>query len=167
MALGCSREEAKQSKIVLCLSKLTILEELQSISDHLEKEKLNLHGTIIVQTILEFNKPIKIVNSILSLDTNVLKGLLCNSMGSHITDSYVKSQFVGEKSREKLVRKLQVRIAHFINTLLLLSGHLVGHGVAFCALGYLSRYGNVKVRFSKFRGSMECDKPQMQVRYFG
>lgn len=110
MALGCIGEEDKQSKIVLCLSKLTTLEELQSISDQLEKEKLNLHGTIIVQTILEFNKPIKIVSGILSLDTNVLKGLFCNSMGSHITDSYVKSQFVGEKSREKLVRKMQVRI---------------------------------------------------------
>lgn len=106
-ALNCFEPEEKQNKFILCACKLVKYENLQQDMD-LEKEKLNLHGTLIVQLILDFNKPIKIVNSLLSMETVNLKNLFLNTMGSHIVDSYVKSKYVGEKSREKLIRKLQV-----------------------------------------------------------
>lgn len=87
-------------------------------TDSLEKDKLNLHGTLTIQLMLEFNKPIKIVNSILNMDGNELKNLFLNTMGSHIVDSFVTSAFVGEKSREKLVRKMKVS-SMFIKNLFL------------------------------------------------
>lgn len=105
-ALHCFEPEEKQNKFILCACKFSKYENLQDMN--LEKEKLNLHGTLIVQLLLDFNKPIKIVNSLLNMETVDLKNLFMNTMGSHIVDSYVKSKYVGEKSREKLIRKLQV-----------------------------------------------------------
>ncbi|KAF5290920.1 hypothetical protein FQR65_LT11502 [Abscondita terminalis] len=104
----CYEPEANQIDIVMCLCKNLKRKLLKENKDvDLQNAKLNLHGTLIIQLILEFNKPIKLINSILSIDTNDLKKLFCNRMGSHIVDSFVKSQYVGEKSREKLFRKLQ------------------------------------------------------------
>ncbi|XP_044746447.1 nucleolar protein 9 [Coccinella septempunctata] len=109
-SLNCLEPESKQSSIVICLARMKTFEENTSSSlsnEELQKTRLNLHGTLILQILLEFNKPIKIVNSLLEMETNTLKALLSNTMGSHIVDSFVKSQFVGEKSREKLVRKMK------------------------------------------------------------
>lgn len=109
---NCSEPESRQSSIAICLARMKTFEEITSSSlsnEDLQKSKLNLHGTLILQILLEFNKPIKIVNSLLEIDTNTLKALFSNTMGSHIVDSFVKSTFVGEKSREKLVRKMKVR----------------------------------------------------------
>lgn len=103
----CFEPESRQSNFILCLCRLKSFSACENISnDNVQKEKLNLHGTLILQELLDYNKPIKIVNGLLSLDDNVLKDLFSNTMGSHIVDSYVKGLFVGEKSREKLLRKL-------------------------------------------------------------
>lgn len=108
--LNCLEPEERQQYFIVCMSKLTPYNtETSKSSDNLSKEKLSLQGTLMLQTMLDFNKPIKIVNSMLSMDTNTLKNLFSNSMGSHIVDSFVKSLFVGEKSREKLVRKMTVK----------------------------------------------------------
>lgn len=110
-ALHCESDD-KQTDLLKCLCKFINYEKLQELKiENYEKEKLNLHGTLIVQNILEFNKPIKFVNAILDMDTSDLKGLFSNTMGSHLVDSYMTSKFIGEKSREKLIRKLQVRIS--------------------------------------------------------
>lgn len=117
-ALNCYEPTEKQNDFVLCMSRLVTYERNKEIAnENLHKEKLNLHGTLILQLMLEFNKPIKIVNSLLNMSTEDVKNLFANSMGSHIVDSYVKSCFVGEKSREKLIKKLQVicvKITHFL-----------------------------------------------------
>lgn len=108
-ALDCSEPIERQNDFVLCISRLVSYEKNKQLSNqNLQKEKLNLHGTLILQKMLEFNKPIKIINSILSMEAEDVKNLFCNSMGSHIVDSIVKSEFVGEKSREKIIKKLQV-----------------------------------------------------------
>lgn len=119
-AFNCYEPEERQNSIVICACRFVYYEELaQETTVDLQKAKLNLHGTLIIQLVLEFNKPIKIVNSILSIDTIQLKNLFSNSMGSHIVDLYMKSQFVGEKSREKLIRKLQVKYRKiFVNQFL-------------------------------------------------
>ncbi|KAK5647264.1 hypothetical protein RI129_002156 [Pyrocoelia pectoralis] len=104
----CYEPDARQSSIVLCLCKNLKYDDLKNHKEEdLQNAKLNLHGTLIVQLMLEYNKPIKIVNSILDIDSTDLKKLFCNRMGSHIADVYVKSQYVGEKSRDKLLKKLQ------------------------------------------------------------
>ncbi|CAH2002720.1 unnamed protein product [Acanthoscelides obtectus] len=106
-ALDCFQPEEKQQSFILCLGRFTTFDKtIEMPTGNIHKEKLNLHGTLIVQELLNFNKPIKLVNSILSLDANDLKNLFSNTMGSHIADSYMKGEFVGEKSRERLVRKL-------------------------------------------------------------
>nr|CAI5862467.1 unnamed protein product [Callosobruchus analis] len=106
-ALDCWEPEEQQQSFILCLSRFaTFKKSVEQPAANIHKEKLNLHGTLIVQQLLNFNKPIKLVNSILSLETTELKNLFCNTMGSHIADSYMKGEFVGDKSREKLVRKL-------------------------------------------------------------
>lgn len=103
----CWEPESRQNSFVLCLCRLKKFEECEKISnEHIQKEKLNLHGTLMLQEFLNYNKPIKIVNALLSLDDNVLKDLFSNTMGSHIVDSYLTGLFVGEKSREKLLRKM-------------------------------------------------------------
>ncbi|XP_022913742.2 nucleolar protein 9 [Onthophagus taurus] len=107
-SLHCSESEDKEKSFIICLCKLINYETLQNTkTTNLEKEKLNLHGTLILQNILEFNKPIKIINLILDMELGDLKGLFSNTMGSHIVDSFMKSKFIGEKSRERLIRKLQ------------------------------------------------------------
>ncbi|KAK3918271.1 Nucleolar protein 9 [Frankliniella fusca] len=70
------------------------------------KSKFNLHGSLIVQCMLTFNKPIKIVNSLLEMPGSELKTLMCDTKGCHIMDAFVKSEFVGEKSRERLLHRL-------------------------------------------------------------
>ncbi|CAH1116784.1 unnamed protein product [Phaedon cochleariae] len=103
--LNCSEPEERQMHFLLCLCRMVKFEDCKG-TESLHKEKLNLHGTLIIQVMLDYNKPIKIINSLLSLENNDLKNLFMNSMGSHITDSFVKGLFVGERSREKLIKKL-------------------------------------------------------------
>ncbi|XP_057660599.1 nucleolar protein 9 [Diorhabda carinulata] len=106
-ALDCFEPEERQNSLILCLCRFTTYENnLKKAIENLQKEKLNLHGTLILQKLLDYNKPIKIVNALLNLDQNVLLNLFSNTMGSHVVDSYVRGEFVGEKSREKLVRKM-------------------------------------------------------------
>ncbi|KAF5281835.1 hypothetical protein FQA39_LY05049 [Lamprigera yunnana] len=105
---NCYEPEANQMDIVMCLCKNTKQEFLKECKDpDLQNVQLNLHGTLIVQLMLEFNKPIKIVNSILNINATDLKKLFCNRKGNHIADLFVKSKYVGEKSRDKLFKKLQ------------------------------------------------------------
>lgn len=105
--LNCFEPEDRQTCFVMCLCRFKKFEDVKKIStDSLQKDKLNLHGTLILESLLDFNKPIKIVKSILDMDQQDLKNIFSNSMGSHISDSFVKGLFVGEKSREKLVRKM-------------------------------------------------------------
>lgn len=106
----------RQNKFVICLAKFCTFENTTKMNlQNLDKEKLNLHGTLLIQAILNFNKPIKMINSLLSLDPNELKSLISNTMGSHIVDSYMKSNYVGEKSRERFIKKLQVKFTFFLS----------------------------------------------------
>lgn len=109
--LDCHTPEERQKSFALCISRFQSYDEIQNKdAGNLQREKLNLHGTLILQFVLEFNKPIKVVNSILSIENTQLCQLLSNSMGCHIADSFVKSSFIGEKSRDKLIKKLQVNL---------------------------------------------------------
>lgn len=72
--------------------------------------KSSFHGSMIVQEMLHFTKPIRVVSSLLSMTGESLAVMLSDRNGCHIADAFVESTFVGEKSREKLFKKLQVRI---------------------------------------------------------
>jgi len=105
----CYDPEPRQLKIVSLVSRLVTYDVAFSEDNDAEKETYNVlyTGSQLVQTLLHFNKPIKIVQSLLDMDNGELKDLLCDSCGSRVMDAFVAAEFVGEKSREKLIQKLQ------------------------------------------------------------
>merc|ERR1719206_783153 len=72
-----------------------------------EHPPVHLHGSLALQQLLLFTKPIKVVRSLLSLGASQLASLLADPRGCHITDSFLTSKHVGEKSREGLIRGLR------------------------------------------------------------
>uniref|UniRef100_A0A182K091 PUM-HD domain-containing protein n=1 Tax=Anopheles christyi TaxID=43041 RepID=A0A182K091_9DIPT len=78
--------------------------------------KILIHGSLILQTILDFNKPIKFVNALLDMPNDRLAEILSDPCGSFIANAFVKGRFVGEKSREKLVRHLEGQYSQLVFT---------------------------------------------------
>ncbi len=101
-ALGCNDGEEKQNKFFLLLIKLLTLDKFE------DGTPVSLHGALLAQEILHFNKPIKLVNSILNTDPVKLAKILSDPRGSHVTDAFMASSTIGEKSRESLIKLLQV-----------------------------------------------------------
>merc|ERR1719278_2241227 len=98
--LHCSE---KQEMVAPLLAHLVTLESW-SEGEH---PPVHLHGSLALQQLLLFTKPIKVVRSLLSLGASQLAALLGDPRGCHITDSFLTSKHVGEKSREGLVRGLR------------------------------------------------------------
>ena len=72
-----------------------------------EAPSVHLHGSLMLQQLLLFSKPIKLVRSLLSLPASQLSSVLSDPRGCHVTDSFMSSTTVGEKSREGLVKALR------------------------------------------------------------
>ncbi len=123
--LDCQEPSQYQTLIV------PLLVQLRKRENYNEKEQtfnVQLHGSLILQVwpsltvflmkefreliflqeLLCFSKPIKLVNSLLSLDSNKLRNLFSDPKGSHLADVFMKSPSIGEKSRDSLVKSLQV-----------------------------------------------------------
>jgi len=98
--LHCSE---KQELLAPLLAHLVTL-ECWSEGEH---PPVHLHGSLALQQLLLFTKPIKVVRSLLDLGSAQLAALLGDPRGCHITDSFLTSKHVGEKSREGLVRGLR------------------------------------------------------------
>jgi nucleolar protein 9 len=126
LAEACKRHSTKQGsfqkvlmKTLHCLEpqeRQTLLSPLTlSLATYEEQANSNklviqLNGSLILQTLLNFNKPIQAVNSLLDMNIGDLKSVLADQKGSHVMDAFMKSEFVGEKSRDKMIKKLQVSI---------------------------------------------------------
>ncbi|CAH1738423.1 unnamed protein product [Aphis gossypii] len=102
-SLKC-KEETEDGITVLILLGLKVAD---NFDNSCKEPAINIHGSMIVQNILKFNKPIKMVNNLNNLDTERLVYLLCNVKGSYIGNAYFESAFIGERSREKLIWKLK------------------------------------------------------------
>ncbi|XP_060853343.1 uncharacterized protein LOC132931285 [Rhopalosiphum padi] len=102
-SLKC-KEETEDGVTVLILLGLKVAD---NFDNSCKEPPINIHGSMIVQNILKFNKPIKMVNNLNNLDTERLVYLLCNVKGSYIGNAYFESAFIGERSREKLIWKLK------------------------------------------------------------
>ncbi|XP_053685753.1 nucleolar protein 9 [Sabethes cyaneus] len=121
LAKACSRLACQQGKFVkLLLDALHCSETageklLTSVLKLMPPEVLteqpsaaiNLHGSIILQSVLDFNKPIKMVAAILDTKNDHLAKIFTDPKGSFVANAFVGSKFVGEKSREKLIRHLE------------------------------------------------------------
>ncbi|KOC68986.1 Pumilio domain-containing protein C14orf21 [Habropoda laboriosa] len=108
-ALGCEvKEKEQQHQVVACIACLKTVQQLESErKENDSKSLISLHGSLIVQAILNFNKPIKVVNSLLETDAEELVRMFEDPKGSRIVDAFMDSKYVGEKSREKLGKKLK------------------------------------------------------------
>ncbi|XP_058789987.1 nucleolar protein 9 [Phymastichus coffea] len=106
--LHCDEPNERQVLFVPLLSSLQTYENYQSLKNSNEsKPKIEIYGSVTVQAMLKFNKPIKIVNSLLSMSTEDLLELFEDPKGSWIMDAFMDSEYIGEKSREKLARNLR------------------------------------------------------------
>lgn len=107
----CFDPESRQIRIVPLVSRLITYEvAAENQEEEAQKQQafpIHYIGSQIIQSLLHFGKPIKIVQSLLEMDPSELRDLLSDPLGSHIMDAFVSAEFVGEKSREKLVQKLQ------------------------------------------------------------
>ncbi|KAG5678411.1 hypothetical protein PVAND_008086 [Polypedilum vanderplanki] len=99
-ALECERSQNHIIQCIIALMPLHIIEKKTDI-------EVNLHGSLILQHILHFNKPIKIVQNLLDMKPQILSDIFCNPKGSRIADAYIDSKFIGEKSREKLIKHME------------------------------------------------------------
>ncbi|XP_046611939.1 nucleolar protein 9 [Neodiprion virginianus] len=104
-ALHCEQPADRQNSIALLVARMKPFETLAS-EDKGGEYRVNLHGSLILQAMLHFNKPIKIVNSLLEGNGIDLRILFADPRGSRVMDAFAESKFIGEKSREKMARKL-------------------------------------------------------------
>ncbi|XP_065087584.1 nucleolar protein 9 [Ochlerotatus camptorhynchus] len=100
-ALHCS--EANGEKLLTSILKLMPPEVVAKQ----ETAQINLHGSIIFQSVLDFNKPIKLVSAILDTKSDQLAKIFTDPKGSFVVNAFVRSKFVGEKSRDKLIRHME------------------------------------------------------------
>ncbi|XP_044008257.1 nucleolar protein 9 [Aphidius gifuensis] len=109
--LGCDgtvdSSQDKLAHFVDLVVRLINWEQYESAKKCQRVIPLHLHGSLIIQAILQFNKPIKVVNSLLAMNGSDLAILFGEPKGSRILDAFMDSKFIGEKSRDKLIIKLK------------------------------------------------------------
>ena len=72
-------------------------------------EKVNLHGSLILQQILKFENPKMAVSSMLEMKLSELQTLSCDPKGSHAVEAFFSSDSVGEKSKDLFIKRIRVR----------------------------------------------------------
>lgn len=78
-----------------------------SNSKDMSSNSITLQGSLVMQHMLKFNKPIKIVQNMLEMKPFELANIFCDSKGSRVADAFFESQYIGEKNREKLIKHLE------------------------------------------------------------
>ncbi len=104
--LHCYEPSHHQPKLVPLLVRLATRESSEGDD---EGVSVHLHGSLILQELLSFNKPIKVVSSLLGLPSGRLRALLSDPRGCHVSDAFMMSPTIGEKSREGFAKALKVR----------------------------------------------------------
>lgn len=118
LAAACVRLQTKQGPFVTAVSsifKLTgvkdhpeaifeCLTKLHPLVDDLKEQEISTLGCSLVSLLLKFNKPIFILNSMFATDIQYLLKVLMSPSGSFIANALFDSKFVGEKSREKVIK---------------------------------------------------------------
>lgn len=101
-ALDCVQPKEKSDKFAMLVLKL----KPYKVAMEDKSNFIHIHGAVILQAMLQFNKPIKLVQCILETDNQTLTEIFCSPKGSHVVDAFMDSKAVGEKSREKLIRHM-------------------------------------------------------------
>lgn len=101
-ALDCVQPKEKSDKFAMLVLKL----KPYKVAMEDKSNFIHIHGAVILQAMLQFNKPIKLVQCILDTSNEVLTEIFCSPKGSHVVDAFMDSKAVGEKSRDKLIRHM-------------------------------------------------------------
>ncbi|XP_013201009.2 nucleolar protein 9 [Amyelois transitella] len=104
-ALQCSSHEHQKYFAVLCLRLLPI--DRVDLTKLDQEYFINVHGSVVLQSVLEFQRPAKAVNSLLELSPEELVVIFKDAKGCHVMDAFCRSQCVGVKARDKIVWKLK------------------------------------------------------------
>lgn len=121
LAQACERLKQKQGPFILALAKILNCEKNSIVPLFVCVTKLkpsnvcvddksafvHLHGSLITQAILNFNKPIKFIQSMLEVKIDLLVKIFCDPKGSHIVDAFFSSKSIGEQSKIKMVKHLE------------------------------------------------------------
>nr|CAD7452090.1 unnamed protein product [Timema tahoe] len=109
VAQACHRLGAKQGSLqqqqllfVPLLVRLVTMETFKQNKD--SPLFVQLHGSLLLQSMLHFKKPIKVVASILSMSSSDLRDVLSNPKGCHVTDVFMSSEYIGEKIQGNFVK---------------------------------------------------------------
>ncbi|GBN88285.1 Nucleolar protein 9 [Araneus ventricosus] len=98
-SLQCLEPEEKQIQLVSRLLGFQVSDQ--------PKISICLQGSLLVQAILKFQKPIKVVNSVLNMKPQELGHLARHMQGCHVLNAFLSSSTVGEKSKDKLIQSLK------------------------------------------------------------
>lgn len=101
-ALHCAAPKERADRLAVLTMKLKPFE----VAATDKSTFVHLHGSLILQSMLAFNKPIKLVQSILDTKPDELADLFGGPCGSHVVDAFIGSKFIGEKSREKFIKHM-------------------------------------------------------------
>lgn len=101
-ALDCTSPKEKSDQFAM----LTLKLKPYAVAKEDKSNFIHIHGAVILQAMLQFNKPIKLVQCILDTKNDILTEIFCSPKGSHVVDAFIDSKAVGEKSREKLIRHM-------------------------------------------------------------
>lgn len=96
---------AQEGQLIMAILKLKPVEANQDFNTF-----IHIHGSVILQTLLRFQKPIEIISALIEMETAKLISLICTAKGSYIVDVLFQAPFVGEKSRIRFIKKFEVRI---------------------------------------------------------
>ena len=103
-ALKCYGHPDRENRLIMYIV------QMQDHDNYDDNKPISLVGALLAQEILHFNKPIKLVNSILNTDSEKMAKLLSDPRGCHITDEFMASVSIGEKSREGLLKILTPKL---------------------------------------------------------
>lgn len=104
--LDCNQPD-RHAQFVPLLLRMMKFDEFQKKKVEDALPSTTLHGSLILQEFLQFNKPSKVVKSLLEMTTSSLQELACDMRGSHVISAYFASKFVGAKNHEKMVHKFK------------------------------------------------------------
>lgn len=100
------RTEDKLDKFVICLATNTQFKELQETYDFRAFD-LNIHGTVMIQLLCEYQDPQIVVNGFLAMPSEQLLALFANRKGCYMADSYFKSETIDREAKKRMFKKFR------------------------------------------------------------
>ena len=80
----------------------------ESAKPHPKPHPTTLHGSLLLQALLQFEDARVVSRSLLKLRAEELLRLSCDSHGSHVITTFLTSNTIPAKRKEKLISKLEV-----------------------------------------------------------